>query len=879
MMTQKSLFGCSCTALLVGLMTSLSHAGQTAEVQSFDAPDGETYYAIALQSDQLSQTSNAPVQHVVLFDTSASQIGEHRAHALTVVEAFLQSLPAGDRVALFALDVQAVPMTEGTVTAKTALTSGLTALRSRFPAGSTDISAGLKAALAQLDAQSAASVLYIGDGMSTANLIQESDMQQLLGQLQARHIPVHTYGVGPNQDRQLLGILSHHTGGLAMVDAGSDTSASPVERAQELSLATHRPVLYPTQIQLAPHTEGLLANHTLPLRSDRETIYLGRGALAAEAQVTVQGVMHGQPVMETWSLDAAPSLGGNTFLYGTYRQAVRHQGLNPMAGMSLFRAAQQAFEDEIARLETLGEQAIASRKYKQAEQIGLTIKSVDPQNVRAEALIGAASELSVRQVAQVETQEANPFEPNANQPAPADGAPPAADAPPAAFPAQPAPNDNLPPSRLLQQQGDGLSQREYETPQSLIEQEALRQQILSEKLALEINQIIDISRRRILDDPAGVEADLKAALATVKSATDVDPDVQAQLLRRVADSLLSAQSRLEVLEANQVRAQQKLAEIEAQQALIDQKSLRERELAQMVDRISALVREGWHGNPLAFEDAEAVARQVESRRPGAALGVQTVLWTEAAGHIDKAYRLRSLRADRFLATLYQVELSHVPFPDEPPVRYPPPAVWRRLTERRAKWRSVDLHQDSPTEQRIYEEMDQLTELEFVDTPLAEAIDYISQLHNITILIKELDLQDAGVPTDEPINLIISNIRLRSALKIMLEPLVLTWVVDDEVMYITTEEDAEANHIQTRVYPVGDLVFPPDVMKNNVQSQGGGGIGGGLGGGAGGGLGGGLGGGGGGLGGGGGGGFFSISDPLTLGNAPINSLKKKPFANR
>ncbi|MCA9025869.1 MAG: VWA domain-containing protein [Planctomycetaceae bacterium] len=878
MMMQKSRLGFSCTFLSLTLTASLAHAGQQAGVQSLNAPDGETYYAITLQSQSVPQTPIAQVEHVILFDTSASQIGEHRAHALTVVEAFLKSLPADDRVALYALDVQAVPLTEGFVSVSTTLDSGWSALKARFPAGSTDMAAGLTAAISLLDTSSAGSVLYIGDGMSTANLIQESDMLQLIEKLQARQIPVHAYGVGPNQDRQLLGILSHHTGGLAMIDSGMETSANPVPRAQELAAATHRAVFYPSQIQVTPPTDGLLVSHILPLRSDRETIYLGRGDLAAKTQISVQGVINGKSVNETWSLDATPSQAGNTFLYGTYRQAVLDHELNPLAGMSFFRAAQQAFEDEIARLETLGEQAIATGKFKQAEQIGLTIKKVDPQNVRAEVLIGAAGELSENHVAQVQAEEPNPFEP-ANNP------------PTEAVPPQPAPTDNLPPSRLLQPQANGLQQREFETPQSLIEQEDVRRTILSEKLALEINQIIDVSRRRIIEDPAGVEADLKAALASVKSATDVDPDVQAQLLRRVADALLSAQSRLEVLEANQIRAQQLQAEVEAQQALIDQKLLRERELSQMVDRISALMREGFAGNPQAFEDAEAVARVVESRRPGAALGTQTVLWTEAAGHIDKAYRLRSLRADRFLATLYQVELSHVPFPDEPPVRYPEPAVWRRLTERRAKWRSVDLHQESPNEERILFEMDQDTELEFVDTPLSEAIEYIGQLHNITILIKEDILSDIGVPTDEPVNLIISNIRLRSAMKIMLEPLGLTWVVDDEVMYITSQEDADET-LQTRVYPVGDLVFPPSVMQGNVGSSGGGGFGGGgggIGGGGGGfgGGGGGFGGGGGGIGGG-GGGFFSVSDPVNdsapevskmLENEVSHPLKKKPTLSR
>ena len=859
MMTRITRFGLLSTTLLITLSASLSFAGSTGEIHSFAAPDSETYYAIAVRAEGLSQPSSAPVEHVVLFDTSASQIGEHRTHALTVLEVFLQSLPSSDRVALFALDVQAVPMTEGGVSAEVALSKGLDALKNRFPAGSTDMATGLSSALQQFGTSGNGSVLYIGDGMSTANLIPQEDMQELLGQLQSRHVPVHTYAVGSNQDRQLLGILSHHTGGVMMFDAGSDESASPVDNARELVAATHRSVFYPTQIQFTPHIDGLLGAQSLPLRSDRETIYLGHGEIPAGARVSIQGEVAGRHVSETWELSSATSEEGNLFLSGVYRQAANSEGLNPLAGISMFSAARDSYQDRIHELEALGERAIAERKFEQAERFGRAIQQIDPMNVHATALIDAGGDLSATQVAQVQAEDENPFE------VPSD--PPADQAPPVEI---------TPQSRLLQPEIGGLEPRELQSPQTLLEQEDVRRRILSQKLASEINRILETSNIRIIDDPAGVEADLKAALATVKSAIDIDPETQAQLLRRVHEGLLSAQSRLEVLEADQIRAQQKRAEVEAQQALIDAEELEKRRVAQMVDRIRALVYEGWQGNPQAFEEGEAVARQVESRAPGAALGTQTVLWTEAAGQIDKAYRLRSLRADRFLAVLHQVELSHVPFPDEPPVVYPPPAVWARLTARREKWKSVDLYIDSPNEQRIFSEMDRNTELEFVDTPLSEAIDYISQLHNITILIDETSLSiDEQLTVDEPINLVVSNITLGSALNLMLEPLNLTWLFKDEVMQITsiTQLEDPRNH-QLRVYPVGDMVFPPDVMQGNVGSSGGGGFGGG-GGGFGGGGGGFGGGGGGGFGGGGGagGGFFSISDPVADDAAPV--LKKKP----
>ena len=38
-----------------------------------------------------------------------------------------------------------------------------------------------------------------------------------------------------------------------------------------------------------------------------------------------------------------------------------------------------------------------------------------------------------------------------------------------------------------------------------------------------------------------------------------------------------------------------------------------------------------------------------------------------------------IREDRFLLTMMQTEKSHIPYPDEPPVHFPPAAVWRELT--------------------------------------------------------------------------------------------------------------------------------------------------------------------------------------------------------
>jgi hypothetical protein len=177
-------------------------------------------------------------------------------------------------------------------------------------------------------------------------------------------------------------------------------------------------------------------------------------------------------------------------------------------------------------------------------------------------------------------------------------------------------------------------------------------------------------------------------------------------------------------------------------------------------------------------------------------------------------------------------------------------------------------------------------MEFIETPLKDAIQILKDAHNIPIELDVKKLEEAGVNIDTPVTKNLSGITLRSALRLLLNDLELTYVVRDEVLLITTPEEAESQLI-TKVYPVGDLVVPIGINSNMFGLGGVGGLngGGGMGGGFGGGMGGGgmMGGGGGGFGGGGmmgggGGGFFAVEDDLSLGTKkPAAPEKPAPVA--
>lgn len=113
---------------------------------------------------------------------------------------------------------------------------------------------------------------------------------------------------------------------------------------------------------------------------------------------------------------------------------------------------------------------------------------------------------------------------------------------------------------------------------------------------------------------------------------------------------------------------------------------------------------------------------------------------------------------------------------------------------------------SPNEDRILRALSEPTEVAFNDNPLEEALNYLKDLHKIEIWIDKEELSANGIATDQQVNLNISGITLRSTLRLLLKPLLLTYVIEDEVLKVTTKDGKfdERQRFVTRTYPAGDL---------------------------------------------------------------------------
>jgi hypothetical protein len=97
------------------------------------------------------------------------------------------------------------------------------------------------------------------------------------------------------------------------------------------------------------------------------------------------------------------------------------------------------------------------------------------------------------------------------------------------------------------------------------------------------------------------------------------------------------------------------------------------------------------------------------------------------------------------------------------------------------------------------------EFTFDQTPLTDVIDQLHKQYKINILLDGRALEGMSIDSStEQVTLSLSGVSLRSALNLMLGGKGLTYTIHNEVLYITTPDEAQTILV-TRVYEVADLV--------------------------------------------------------------------------
>ena len=811
---------------------------------------GQQHFAVAIRSSAIPAEIR---RHVILIDTSASQTGRFRDGSIELLSALIERLPAGHLVKVAAVDTTFEPLTEGFQTTGSAeLKQSVKTLASRTPMGATDLTSGLRAAFAE-NTSEPMSVLYIGDGISAADQLSLKNLDSLVDDLLQHSVSFHALLLGPNVDTQLPGILANQTGGTFEQPVALDAAASAERLAQQMSAAP----VFVKDVEVSGTGLKLAAGDSVALRSDRDTVLFGQGS--PSGSVTLSGHSADGSELVWKSAPGAVKEAGEEVRV-LFTRAAESDGLNSsVVGLEGLTSSSQQFQLTITDSITAAERFQKAGQKEKALAIVENALLLDAGNATLTGLAAALQDDSatVLGVAPLESDENLP-EPTENSG-----------------------NDKLgPPSAA-----DG----------NVLEKAANDREIATQLLVQSVKAAIDEANRVSAEQPEYALTLLKDMLETIRVA-DIAPEKRNELDRRVVDAYASVNS---VRQTNQIRQRDKseqLANREAMDRLLQEAQIEEQRLQTLISQVRGLLDRARHGDIPAYEEAEIAARTALDMEPGNGTASAAVVMSESAGQLSKAYELVNLRADRFLEVLYQVELSHVPFPDEPPIQYPPADVWRLLTRSREKHQSVSLRSEKPVELWLEEMLDKPVDLEHpANTPLEDILNdienYFTELGPYTMRIM-LDESDPDIGTDPlfltttevPSDVDLKGITLRNALKLIFAKVKdqdpgLTIMIKNEVMMVTTTDTANSDeNLITRIYDVADLV----VITTPMGGGGGGGFGG-QGGQQGGGQ---FGGGGGQFGGGGGGGQFGGGGFMSLPPEPAagadngiklnkSSLKKKP----
>lgn len=819
-------------------------AGKTqhARLTVYEKPTGEQFFALSLtpppEAFRAAAQAKGGMDLVVLFDTSASQTGAYRTDSLTALRTLLATLSPQDRVKLMAVDLNAIDLSQGFVPPTGAqMNAALAQLEQRTPLGSTDMPAALRAAEQSFGSVNGRprAVLYLGDGMSKANFLATAEFGALVEKLVSKQVPVHSYAIGPQRDVHLLAALANHTGGMVFVDMQEPNAGQKAGVA--LARFASQPVLWPTETSLPASVKEHYPQRLPPLRADRDTILIGVWEGDQPQTIAVQGNVQGKKVQAQWTVAPEKLAEDLAFLPKLMDVVRRDGGLSlPTAGSAGLREVGRVMMAHADNLAKMSARELASGNLLGAQKLAEAARTADPNNPHAASVQNAVRKAADDpELRMIHLQE-----------------------PPAAPPPAAAPQPAGPPPGF----GEGFGPDRGRFLSEALEQQRIQEQILETEVQESLRQARDIMGTA----PERVIQDLKYLLESVDAARDVRADVRLQLRNQILAAIREAEVVSVDLTARRAEAEARRAAAVQQQRLTDALLRDQERIQNLMLRFNALMDEG-EFRVAEEEIAEQILEiaEINDMPRAQEVGISALRNSQLIGNYATIMSIRAQRQRNMLASLLLVEESHIPFPDEPPIVYPDPAFWESLNERKEKYGSVDLARSGSAEERIFRALDDIATLEFIETPLADVVEFLKDAHNIPIEIDTKALDDVGLSTDVPVTRNLKGITLRSALRLMLRELDLTYMIRDEVLLITTPEEAETQ-LTTKVYPVADLVMP--IITNSINPfQGGGGFGG-VGGFNGGGLGGGGGFGGGGFGGGfggggfGGGGFFEVKDRLT-----------------
>jgi tetratricopeptide (TPR) repeat protein len=796
-------------------------------VLTYQPRDGQMLFAWQLRPDpaQLPAAPARPRDVLVVVDTTASQAGRPLQQAAHVLHALTAGLTADDRVSVWTLSTPkgTRALTGFVAAAAPELHQAAARLtQSEYGSGAADLGGGLDKALATMPPARARQqvVLYLGDGESAFAPLDEGARLALGARMDRTDVGFFAVPLGLKLDAYNLHGLAALTGG-AVVRVQEDLSAAGNRQAffARLKEALDVPVVKPARWAFGPEVGEVYPTRLPPLRADRPTLVMGaiaRGG-AGEVTATVDGLVGGRRVGLTFARPLPAPQAEHFFLnlmVGQWRRSPHREApamLQADRALALASTQVKLYRNEFL---TQAVWAVSVDRLDEAEKLYAAAAKVDPTD--REAASGAAlvarmraGKVSKADLAKRVSAKTGVSKVDATSIRALIQEPGAAVEPPAAA------------AGVAPAAGD------------LLREAAARRQIEEQRYKVLTDATLRRARQLLRSDPDAAYQDLKRQRDEVAGYDGIGDDARRGLvadleavMREVFTKGAEIKRQADAERQAVARTRQRVSEFDRLQDELARDKNR-------IDQFRQLMQQARY--ELAYQEAQLMVQEKVVRGlPVPPQATASYIIGQQATQLREWNELVRIRQDRFLLAMMQTEKSHIPYPDEPPVHFPPAAVWRELTGlRREAYLNSNLGNQPTEAQKQLKSVIETSEVNLGEknvneVPLFELLQDLSKKHQVTFVVMEEYFKADGQANirEEKAKLAATQLRglkLGNFLDIVLLSMNATYIVRPDYIEITTFQRRLEEKV-TRVFPVADLAIPipssvnQQTLRQNQQFQ-------------------------------------------------------------
>jgi len=331
--------------------------------------------------------------------------------------------------------------------------------------------------------------------------------------------------------------------------------------------------------------------------------------------------------------------------------------------------------------------------------------------------------------------------------------------------------------------------------------------LAAQKLNAEVGTKIAEARRFQETDPDKAISLYEKTMQAVQ-ASGLSPDLTRPMVRRLEIALELAKKDKGVFETK-MQDKKLRAEIELKRLrILEADKAKKLKMKELMDKATTAYAAG------NYVECEAYAKQAMEVDPNELAASMLVFKAKTERRYKTDLENRSAKEEGAVAAFQGVDAASAPDGEVLLRDIKFPKTFKDLSRDRLAMNERLAPKKDPKVLAIEAKLKERVSMNVDKQPLSEAITFLQNYTGLNIVLDPKALNDEGLTSASPVSLVVNQIQLKTALKLLLRPLGLTYKIEDDVVLLTSPS-ASQKETFAKTYYVGDLVIPPDKGPQNL----------------------------------------------------------------